>query len=106
MAARHCDCGAGEREFLEGLVVELMASRRGAGSSPAPHVPQGMTGLFQALRTRAARDSSGEEMGRIVASETPVGHDELNRELGSVISFLATLSPLHKAEEEPWHTFA
>ena len=84
MAARHCDCGAGEREFLEGLVVELMASRRGVGSSPAPHVPQGMTGLFQALRTRAARDSSGEEMGRIVASKTPpVGHDELNRELGS-----------------------
>ena len=84
MAARHCDCGAGEREFLEGLVVELMASRRGgAGPSPAPHVPQGMTGLFQALRTRAARDSSGEEVGRIVASKTPVGHDELNRELGS-----------------------
>ena len=82
MAARHCDCGAGEREFLEGLVVELMASRRGVGS-PAPHVPQGMTGLFQALRTRAARDSSGEEMGRIVASKTPVGHEELNRELGS-----------------------
>ena len=85
MAARHCDCGAGEREFLEGLVVELMASRRGgAGSPPAPHVPQGMTGLFQALKTRA-RDSSGEEMGRIVASsKTPsVGHDELNRELGS-----------------------
>ena len=83
MAARHCDCGAGEREFLEGLVVELMAYRRGVGPPPAPHVPQGMTGLFQALRTRAARDSSGEEMGRIVASKTPVGHEELNRELGS-----------------------
>ena len=82
MAARHCDCGAGERDFLEGLVVELMASRRGGVASPAPQVPQGMTGLFQALKTRA-RDSCGEEMGRMVASNTAGRHNELNRELGS-----------------------
>ena len=80
--ATTCEC-AGERDFLEGLVVEFLASR---GEPPPGAVPQDMIGLFEALKARAASQS------------TTTAHYELNRELGSVhqTPFNISCKPLKK----------
>ena len=78
--ARNCEC-AGERDFLEGLVVELLASR---GEPPPGAVPHTMVGLFESLKARAAT-MGGEQIGPKSTSQTTTrAHFELNRELGSV----------------------
>ena len=85
--SRNCE-RAGERDFLEGLVVELLASR---GELP-PQVPHNMAGLFEALKARAAAvanrgggGGSGRTSlshGHTTTTTTPANY-ELNRELGS-----------------------
>ena len=84
--SRNCE-RAGERDFLEGLVVELLASR----GEPPPQVPHNMAGLLEALKARAAavanRGGGGSgrtslSHGHTTTTTTPANY-ELNRELGS-----------------------
>ena len=79
--AGHSEC-AGERDFLEGLVVELLASW---GETPPPlpgEVSHTMVELFEALKARAA--AMGEQSGpKSTSQTTTTAHYELNRELGS-----------------------
>ena len=77
--------GSGDRsDFLEALVVQLLASR------DPPNVPDAMAAFFEALKARAAAVAAAAEQRQSGLKSSPppptthaVNHDELNRELGS-----------------------
>ena len=77
-----CECAAaGEKNFLEGLVVELLASR---GEPPPPlPVPQSMAGLFETLKARVTAAGGGGGGGGEGGRRSSPQNYELNRELVS-----------------------
>ena len=91
---RSFECAAGERDFLEGLVVQLLVASRGEPPPPCA-VPPRMARLFEALKARAA-STRGEKRGRKSSMTPTTANNELNRELGSAdqTRFNALLSPL------------